>query len=92
MWVLASFDKAVGKKEEKGPANGNAETWQIKTRDLAIAKVGADESAHHGAEDPNQDGNNHSTGVFPRHEKLGEDSCNEAEHDPGNDAQRRPSL
>lgn len=53
--LLFSVENAIAKKKEKGPANGNAETGQIKTGDLAITKVGANQSAHHGARDTNGD-------------------------------------
>ena len=86
-YKLVSFDNSVGKKEQKGSANGDAKTMQIKPGDLAIAKVGADQSSHHGAGDPNQDGDEHSTRVLSRHDDFCQDPRNEAEHDPGYDAQ-----
>ena len=84
---LTSFYNAIDKKEKKGPANGNAKTGPIETGDLAIAKIGADQSSHHSTGDSNQDGDEHSTRVLSRHDDLCQDSCYEAEYDPGNDAQ-----
>jgi len=73
-----ALDQAVDDQQQKGASCCDKNSTQVKGLDRAQTNETSQKPAKDGAGDSDEDGDNESARVFPRHDEFGESPGNEA--------------
>src|SRR5688572_29684907 len=79
---LVSYHQPINEQEHDRADDGYQDRRDIQPRNISEPQTRADEAADQRTNNADKGGDDESTGIAPGHQKLGDDPCDEAEHNP----------